>query len=1050
MLMSIEEVLQLDKNQSSIRKIDFFLGTQIRLSDEYIKALAFKADILHSLGKTNDALKILFNSVLEFKEMDVNCIIIICDAIINICIDVKRYDQVLKYIQIKKNYLPISLSQLHIKDNIKYYLSAKKYSDAKNELLKYLGDDLTKEEAIYAKEELCRIYFIENQYNKFIELASDLENYYQSNLSIENIKNLHLALIIIYYEMGNYLKAISDGSLYIKDETISTHQKLVCATILIKSYLLSNDYKRASIIESDCCELLEDASVDDALAFSIASLEIYTKTNTLVSITEYQNKIKELEAIKRSEKNLRKKNVKKEEVSIPVLNELKDEEYYKSEDVPLYSIPKKETDEHIQKLSPKYEAIKDVVVSLNYKRLEEVFDSISELDLKVKFREIFRTCCIKMCELFEIDEVYLLYHKRRYLGLHYKKERAYDKRLEFEDINNTLNFAAMNLSNEAFLSPDDYTYVKNIVTGKPYEGYPYGFALPLVDSLRTIGSIAFVSQNQFLSKEMVYESLKLISSMLNTRLLMSLWQDDMEFNNKKLFFINENMSSGVKEEIDGYLHFSLECSKILGVLENMTEADYFSKMKTEDIIKYRRIHEELYTLLSEGIIFEYDFKKDDSWIRIKERYYPMVYDGVICIISLIDDITEIESNKKALIDLAYTNPISKLQTEVKLMVDLAKIYENKKLALAVIDIIDFNLYRELYGYNFTNQLIYTVGGEIVKSFENDFNVSVYHLEIDRYVVLFENINDKRLVDSKLNTCFKQVTTNLMKLNSRVKLSFNAGVYRMQRHTNIDDPSKILYLALDALSDAKNILDIGNHIAHFDSDLHKQRFNENHLITHISESIDHAKLGLNYKQIVNINKNEVYAYNIVLNLDNYEIDYAYMDYVVKRRGLTTQLEKYAITNIFKELKMIKDSIKGYVLCFVKLSVCTLEENFIGFIKTQQSFFKVPESNIVIWVNDANHPVITVLRSLGYKIASNNILNVYGNLCDYYMFDYHLTNTTSLDEIDELCKKHNVTCIFDNVDTKGDVEFIKESSFELIYGQFYKKSIRAKNLIEKLKS
>jgi len=1048
--MALQEILKLDKNQSSIRKIDFFLGTQVKLSNEYIMALAYKAEILHFLGKTNDALKILFNSVLEFKEMDVNCIIIICDSIIDICLDVKRYDQVLKYIQVKKNYLPISLSQLHIKDNIKYFLSAKKYSDAKNELLKYLGDDLTREEAIFAKEELCKIYYLEHQYERYLDLAPDLEVYYQANLSIDKITDLHLNQIKIYFEMGNYLKAITEGNAYIKDDTLTNHQKIVCATILIKSYLLGNDYKRASIIESNYCDLIEDASKEDSLNFCIAALELYTKTNTLVSITEYQNKIREYEAERKAEKNLRKKAPKKEEITIPVLPEETEYDIIEERlETPLFTLAKEPEEVHIQNVKPKYEAIKDVVVSLNYKRLEEVFDSISELDLKVKFREIFRTCCIKLCDLFGIDEVYLLYHKRRYLGLHYKKERAYDKRLEFEDINNTLNFAAMNLDSEAFLSPDDYTYVKNIVTGKPYDGYPYGFALPFVDSLRTIGSIAFVATESFLDKEMVYESLKLISSMLNTRLLMSLWQDDMEFNNKKLFFINENMSSGVKEEIDGYLHFSLEASRILGVLENMTEDDYFSKMKTEDIIIYRRIHEELYTLLSENVILEYDFKKGDSWIRIKERFYPMVYDGVICIISLIDDITDIENSKKSLIDLAYKNPISKLNTEVKLMVDLTKIYEKKKLALAVVDIIDFNLYRELYGYNFTNQLIYTVGGEIVKAFENDFYVNIYHLEVDRYVVLFQSINDKRLVDSKLHACFKIVSANLMKLNTRVKLSFNAGVYRLQRHVNLDDPSKILYFALDALQDAKNINEIGNHIAHFDSDLHKQKFNQNHLITHISESIDHAKLGLTYKQIVNISKNEVYGYNIVLNLDNYEIDYAYMDYVVKRRGLTNQLEKYAVSNIFKELKMIKDSIRGYVLCFVKISESTLEENFLGFIKTQQAYFKVPKENLVLWVENANHPIVESLRAEAYKIASNNVLDVYSNSCDYYMFDYHLTKSNSIDEINDLCIKHNVVCIFNNVDTKEDLDLIKDAGYELIYGQFYKKSIRAKSLIERLK-
>lgn len=1046
--MVLQELLQLDKTQSSIRKIDFFLGTQVKLSEEYNKALVYKAEILHHIGKTNDALKILFSAVLDFKDMDNEGIILICDGIIDLCLDIKRYDQVLKYIQVKKNYLPVSLSQLHIKDNIKYYLSAKMLDEAKNELQKYLTDDLTKEESIFAKEELSKLYYLEHQYDKYLEIIPELEGYYQANLAIAKLADLGLNKIKISFEKGNYLKAIIDGNNYLKDESLTVHHKLACATILIKCYLLSNDYKRASIIESEYCDLVTKENKEDSLPFCLAALELYTKTNTLISINEYQNKIRELEAQRKEEKISKKKTSKNvEEIIVPVIQE--EEEIIAPTNEPLLTVEEEKTI-HRQMVKPKYEAIQNVIVSSAYEKLEEVFNSISELDLKVKFREIFRTTCIKLCEVFNIDEVYLLYHKRRYLGIHYKKERAYDKRLEFEDINNTLSFAAMNYDSEAFLSPEDYTYIKNIVTGKPYDNSPYGLAIPLVDSLKTIGSIAFIANDEFLNKEMVYEALKLISSMLNTRLLMSLWQEDVEFNNKKLFFINENMSSGLKEEIDGYLHFSSECCKILGVLENMTEEDYFSKMKTEDIIEYRRIHEELYTLLSEGTELEYSFKKDDKWIKIKERYYPMVYDGVICILSLIDDMTEIEANKKALIDLAYTNPISKLNTEVKLMVDLAKIYESRKLSLAVIDIIDFNLYRELYGYNFTNQLIYTVGGEIVKSFENDFDVNIYHLEVDRYVVLFKNINDKRLIDSKLHSCFRRVSANLLSLNSRVKLSFNAGVYRLQRHANIDEPSKILYYALDALADAKNINDIGNHIAHFDSDLHKQKFNENHLITHISESIDHAKLGLTYKQIVNINNNEVHAYNIVLNLDNYEIDYSYMDYVVKRRGLTTQLEKYAISNIFKELKMLKESIKGYVLCFIRLSKSTLEENFISFINTQQAFFKVPKENVVLWVDNANNMVCEALRAEGYIVASNNLLDVYSNSCDYLMFDYHLTNGKSIEQIVSLCKEHNIVCIFNNIDNKEDLEFVKENSQELIYGQYYKKAIRVKGLIERLKN
>ena len=120
--MILQEILQLDKVQSSIKKIDLYIVSTVKQSDEYIIALSYKAIILHTIGKSNEALKILFTIVPTFKELTTNSIIYVCDAIIDICIDVKRYDQVEKYIQIKNTYLPVSKHVLHIKDNMKNML----------------------------------------------------------------------------------------------------------------------------------------------------------------------------------------------------------------------------------------------------------------------------------------------------------------------------------------------------------------------------------------------------------------------------------------------------------------------------------------------------------------------------------------------------------------------------------------------------------------------------------------------------------------------------------------------------------------------------------------------------------------------------------------------------------------------------------------------------------------------------------------------------------------------------------------------------------------
>ena len=181
------------------------------------------------------------------------------------------------------------------------------------------------------------------------------------------------------------------------------------------------------------------------------------------------------------------------------------------------------------------------------------------------------------------------------------------------------------------------------------------------------------------------------------------------------------------------------------------------------------------------------------------------------------------------------------------------------------------------------------------------NTFIYHLERDQFVVLFLDINDKRIVDSKLRAAFEFITNKLFELNFRVKLKFNIGVYRLQKHISIDDPAKILYYALDALDALKDLRLAVTSISHYDSEVNKKRFNKNQLITHISESIDHSKLGLTYKQIINLDKNEVFGYMVLLNLDNYEVDSTYLDFVVERRGLRVDLEKYLIWRLLDWLR-----------------------------------------------------------------------------------------------------------------------------------------------------
>ena len=168
-MATLSEILNLNISAQSIKKIDLFLETLPKYSYEYMKSLCYKALMLDSLNKTNDALKLIYSYVPDIDKMENRSIISLFDTIIFITTKCNRADQALKYIELKKGYLPISKSSLYIKDKINLFLVLKDYKKAKESIEEFLNDDIDKEDQFFAKSNLTLIYFYERDFDNYLE-----------------------------------------------------------------------------------------------------------------------------------------------------------------------------------------------------------------------------------------------------------------------------------------------------------------------------------------------------------------------------------------------------------------------------------------------------------------------------------------------------------------------------------------------------------------------------------------------------------------------------------------------------------------------------------------------------------------------------------------------------------------------------------------------------------------------------------------------------------------------------------------------------------------
>lgn len=1037
--MYIKEVLQLNKVSGSIKKIDLFLAECDKSSTDYYVAFAYRAIIMHSIGKTNEALKALYSTIVNYSYLNDDSIVAICDAIIEITMEVNRLDQTKKYIEMKKRYLKVSKSSSYTKDMINYHLASNDYSKATTLLLSLLSDELSNDEKIWSYENLAKIYYKEYQYDKYLDVAAKLEILYQDILNMKALQDLATSKLVIYYDAGNYVRVICDGNAFLNEFDASSDNKIKVATLLIRSYLNGNEYRKASIIESNYEEYLSSCTPNIALGFAKAALELYTKTNSLVSIQQYQGLINTLSREKNVDKNKKKNNQKS--VIIPNISTDEIDEHI----TPI--LERVVGQNNVTSIKSDIKEMRTVYISKMYEQLSYLFNTLNSLDNNSKFREIFRITGIELSKIIPIKDMYIVTYQNGYSGIHYKKERAYDKQLTFEDLENTINFLAINYEQEIYLDPESVEGLKNIISKENYDNIPYGVSFPLFKEDIVFASIAYFSDEPFLQTDMTYEILKLISQMLNSKLIAIIKQNELEINNRKMFFLYENMKSGVKEVIDDHIHLSKQAVAILGCLEDMVKTDFESHIHSSDLAAYRSLINEILMYLSPDKYIEYRFKKNGSYIKVKESFYPSYKNGIISIYSIIEDISEYENTKNELVKLAYTHPLSKLNSELKLMMDIKDALPTKKFSLVLLDVKDFKLYSDLYGINFSNQLVYAIAKELTGAFENEFNVSVYHIDRDRYALLCNNINDRRVIDALLKKKLDKISKNLKLLNNRLSVYFNCGVYRIAKSSPNLDEDKIISYANDALTDAKDIVELSNNISHYDSERAKLRFNENQLITHISEAIDHGRIGISYKQVVDVKNNEIFAYYANLSLDNYEIDESYMNRVIKRRGLEELLDKYAISNISKELKMLYDSLKAYVPIMIKINDKSLDLGLISFIEQQDHFFHSTKKNMIFIFDDANNPIVNQLKNLGYKIASTNLMNLYQGSIDIFIFDAKELGFNIVKEINELCNKKNCTLVVGGIDTKEELEIAIDNNIDYLYGKYYRKSIRIKKLIEK---
>ncbi len=995
--MTLDEVLSLPKEKKSIKKIESFLSKEVSTSLSYHKALAYKAYILYLTDNKSEAFTILIDNVSKTQgEAKIGYL----DALIDIYLNQEDFAKALKYIDIKKDILSPIDSFKHTLDLIKYSVKRSDLENAKKYILEIIDDDIDTPTRLYVTKILLDYSFNEGNLDVFNKYFTYLEDDYISNNNLSLLEEISVKKLKLYFDKGLYtetLELIDKTNL----EVFSNTAKITFYTIHIKTLLKTNNFRKASILDASY-EPFVKANIDDykeeCFEYYSTTLELYTDLDNRYSINYINDILSQINiegTTKADKKNKPKSKFKEFNESLARNQEIKEEVVENDNDLKEFKYASSDKDK--------------LLVSSIYKKLNEVINTINQIDPYLEFREILRRILIEFSRSFEFSEAFVYIDKDT--SYQYKNKRVYDKN-NLENYYKTINYRTFELGKEIVIHNLTNTYYNESILTHEVSEYNSAIAFPISYNLKPVGSIAFFFESDIIDDN--FEYYKIISNIIEIIYSYKYYAKQELLSHNLVNILEDKIDIGFKSITLDNIVLSSKAKEIYNVETSELELnDFYNLIKESD----RHIFKGAINLLLEE-------EESKDYIRyhlyddrlIEDRLYLSDNNTIY---SYIRDITLDERETNKLIKNADNSNFIDVYSYSRLTRDYEDLFKDKDKSLVLIDASNFDTYTKLYGFEFASDIVIALSRLLI-DYKNNFDYSLYHLESIKFILVL-NYNDKRKILKNIKQLLKNLSDSITKINKRVNLRLFAGVFKASKNTKNVALKDALDFATEALVDAESE-DEG--VVIYSNELYEKKyFNDFYYEIELSEAIDNNKLESVYTPIYDIENSRILGYSYNLSLDSVIIDEGCFKDVVKKRNMEYQVDKYMLEHIVTDLKAFYQKCGYFLNIFIKINGKSLkEETFIPFLSNLFNFYKVSSSLISFQIEGEmiSNKVLDVLKKSGVNLGTNSLDNLFRFDLDTIYLD---NNIYSIEQIENIKKSTDKRIIILNLNNLKEIEKIK---------------------------
>lgn len=427
---------------------------------------------------------------------------------------------------------------------------------------------------------------------------------------------------------------------------------------------------------------------------------------------------------------------------------------------------------------------------------------------------------------------------------------------------------------------------------------------------------------------------------------------------------------------------------------------------------------------------------------------------IICIYIYID----ISNQKKSLklYKTAYIDPVTLLGNEVYFKENGSDFLQNplKNKYIITLDINKFKALNNIYGYEFCNKILKTLGEKLSKILPPD-NITC-RISNDIFASIFNYRND---ISKLLDNIFYDVS-QLNINNTNVHVNLSIGVYKIR--PNDTDINKVLDKSYMARSKIKGLYHQNYYI--FDDILENELVEEQRIESYMDEALANNEFEVVYQPKTFTSNEKIAGAEALVRWHTGDTMVPPSKFIplFEKNKFILKLDLYIFEQVCKDLSEWRKSYDFVPTISINVSKeHFINENFIDDYVKITDKYNIERNTIDLEITESATidenidilKILNIIKEKGFIISIDDFGTGYSSLSmlqnmpiDIIKIDKVFIDNANLNNnrniinyIMMLAKRLEVNTIVEGVETKEQADFVKNLKCDMIQGYYYSKPI-----------